>query len=163
MSGELVGLTAPWLSVALVAGVAAIAAAMLAARTMFVMCVALAAMAALGAAALAAMDAGEAGLALAAFGVGLSPVLLLSGVLLSARAAKRSSRGLPLVSVLAIGAGLMMAVLIAPDLAVAPQTVAPMAPGGFWLAGLVFVAAAACAALLGYGERGVLERREPER
>jgi hypothetical protein len=163
MSGDLVNLVAPWLSLALVAGVAAIAVAMLAARTMFVMCVALAAMAALGAAALAAMDAGEAGLALAAFGVGVAPVLMLSGVLLSARAAKRSARGLPLISVLAIGVGLLMAVLIAPDLGAAPRTIQPMAPGALWLVGLVFVTAGACAALLGYGERGVLERREPER
>jgi hypothetical protein len=165
MNSDLVELAAPWLAVALVAGVAVIAAAMLSARTMFVMCVALAAMAALGAAALAALDAGEAAIALAAFGVGIAPVLMLSGVLLSARAAKRAKGGLPVISAIAIGAGVMMAVLVAPELGAAPQSLAPMAPGGVWLAVLVFVAAAGCAALLGYSERGVLERRggEPDR
>jgi hypothetical protein len=163
MSGDVVALVAPWLGVALVAGVAAIAAAMLAARTIFVMCMAFAAMAASASAALAAMDAGGAALALAAFGVGVAPVLMLSGVLLSARTAKRSARGIPLISALAIGAGVLIAVLISPDLAVAPRAIAPMAPGGLWLAGLVFVTTGACAALLGYGERGVLRGQERDR
>jgi len=33
---------------------------------------------------------------------------------------------------------------------------------GFWLAPLLLVAAAACVGVLGYGERGALQRRERE-
>lgn len=161
MNDALIALIAPWVAAALVVGVTAIAVALLSARTMFFMCVALAAMAALAASALAAFGAGEAAIALAAFGVGVAPVLMLSGVLLSARAAKRSKNALPITSALAIGAGVLMAVLVAPELET-PRSAAPIEPAGVWLTGLVFVAAVGCAALLGYGERGVLEAHRGE-
>ena len=50
--------------------------------------------------------------------------------------------------------------LAAPDLGSAPRPTNPEPVAlGFWLAPLLLVAAAACVGLLGYGERGALQRR----
>jgi hypothetical protein len=128
------------------------------------MCVSVAAMCAVGAAATLAFGYGVAGVALALFGAALAPVLLLAGVLLSARAAKPQARGAPWLT-LACGAAAAGAILWpAPELAAAARPLSAIAGSHtLWLAVLVFVAAAACAGLLGYGERGVLERRAGDR
>jgi hypothetical protein len=130
------------------------------ARSLFVMSVAVAAMSAVGAAAMLALGYGAAGVALALFGAALAPVLLLAGVLLSARAAKPPVRRTPWLT-LACGVFAAGAILwSAPEFAAASRPLyAPTGSHALWLAALVFVAAAACAGLLGYGERGVLERR----
>lgn len=137
-----------------VAGVAAFGA--FASRSLFAMCAGLAGAGALGASALLAFGDGDGGLALALAGAGVLPVLLLGGLLLSARASK--ARALPVIS-LGIAAVTVVAVAwVAPELQRVParsgdEASAPV----LWLAALVFVAVCAAAGLLGYGERGVLD------
>jgi len=88
---------------------------------------------------------------------GLAPVLLLGGVLLSSRAMKPRTRGLPWLSIGAAAAAAAAMLWAAPSLDLQQQQIAPPRGGASpALGALVFIAAAACAALLGYGERGVL-------
>lgn len=149
---------AQWLAPVLVAFAAIAAFGALAARSAFAMVMYLAVTAALAATALAAFGTGEAGLGLALCGVAIAPFLLLGSVLLSARASKRGA--LPWVSA-AIGAGSLIPIGWAlADLPLAPAPTGPSAGiSGLWLALIVFVAAAACVGLLGFGERGVMQRR----
>lgn len=149
---------APWLTLALVGALAAVALAMLAARSLFAVSVMAAALAALAAAVLMSAGGGDGAIALAAFGVGLAPVLVLAGVLLSARAVKSGKRRLPLLHVLAMAGGVAAIAAIAPELTADAPVLRAVPGSGVWLAALVFVAAVACIGLLGYGERGVLER-----
>jgi hypothetical protein len=160
MNAGALTLAAPWMALVLIAAAAVAAMSALGARSLVGMCLAVAAMAALSAAALATRG-GDGALALAAFGVGFAPMLLMAGLLLSTRAVKsrRSETWLGLVAACA-AAGLIA--VAAPELEQAPAPVAEGGAVGLWLAALVFVSAVACAGLLGYGERGVLGRRAPE-
>jgi len=137
---------------ALGAGVMALAA--LRARSLFVTGACIGGVAALAAATLALLGGGDGAVALAALGVALAPVILLGGVLLSARTAKTTRGGL-WVNVLAVLAGIAAAIAIAPELG-APRAATSTAPLTLWLGLIVFVAAAACVAVAGYGERGAL-------
>jgi peptidoglycan/LPS O-acetylase OafA/YrhL len=146
------------LAVALIFGAVVAALGALAARSMIAMCVRVGATAALAAAAAVALGYGATGLTLVLFGAGLAPVMLMGGVLLSAQAAKKRRR-----SWIGLAAGALVVGAIAwasPELlARLPAHLTPVQLPGLWLAVLVFVAAATCAALLGYGERGILEQR----
>lgn len=150
---------AAWLAVALAMGAAVLAFAMLRSRSLFITAAAVAAMSALAASALLFLGGGDGVISLVAFGVGVAPVLLMGAVLLTARTAK-SGRGGVIVHGAALVAAIAAAVLVAPELGAGATSTAPAAPTPLWLGGLVFVAAAACVAVLGYGERGVLERRD---
>jgi hypothetical protein len=150
---------AAWLAVALAMGAAVLAFAMLRSRSLFITAAAVAAMSALAASALLLLGGGDGVISLVAFGVGLAPVLLLGAGLLSARTAK-SGRGGFIVHGAALVAAIAAAVLVAPELGAGATSTAPAAPAPLWLGALIFVTAAACVAVLGYGERGVLERRD---
>lgn len=147
--------------VALVLAIAALAAAVraLTARALFTVSVSLAASAAAGAGAMLALGGANGALLLALFGVGLAPVLLLAGALLSAPTARATRAGAPWLTLLA--AAIPVAVLFWAAPTRAQSALTASADIGPWLAMLVFVGAAACVALLGYGERGALERPGP--
>lgn len=150
---------AVWLAVALALGVAVLAIAMLRARSLFITAASVAAMSALAAGAVLLLGGGDGAVALAAFGVGVAPLVVLGAVLLSARTAKGGRGGL-----IAHGIGLIAAIaaagLIAPEWTAHAPSDAAQAPTPLWLGLLVFVAAAACVAILGFGERGALDRNE---
>lgn len=149
---------AQWVGLILIAFAVVSALGALAARSAFAMIMYLSVTAALSAVAMAAMGAGDAALGVALVGVALAPFLLMGAVLLSARASKRSafpwlSAALGLAALLPIGWALS-------DLRGAPSPADHGAGlSGLWPALIVFVAAAACVGLLGYGERGVMQRR----
>ena len=149
---------AHWLGLVLIVFAAVSALGALAARSAFAMVMYLVVAAAFAAAALAALGAGEAGLGVALVGVAIGPFLLLGAVLLSARASKRSA--FPWAST-AIGAAALAPIGWAlADLRGAPALTAQGdGVSGLWLALIVFVAAAACVGLLGFGERGIMQRR----
>lgn len=160
---DMVAQVLPWAAaIAIVLGGVA-AFAVLAARSLFSLCVALAALSACAAGALLALDRPDGAAALALLGVGIAPIVLLGGVLLSARAAKPRTRGSPWLS---IGAAILAAAAMlwaAPTLELGPAIAAPRGGAPSALAVLIFVASAACVGLLGYGERGVLGDRGPDR
>jgi hypothetical protein len=158
MTGDFSAQILPWFAVILIALASAAGLGVLTARSLFVVCARLAAMAALAAAALLALGYGDAALMLALLGASVAPVLVMAGVLLSARAAKPRVRGQPWLSFAAVVACVAAIVWSARDLAAAPRAIAAGGEHGLWLGVLAFVAVAGCAALLGYGERGVLER-----
>lgn len=153
---------AAWLAAALALGVVVLAIATWRARSLLASAAAIAAMSALAASALLLLGGGDGALALAAFGVGVAPIVLLGVVLLSARTAK-SERGGLLVQGVAFLAAVGVAILIAPEFSEQAASRGRHAPAPLWLGLMIFVAAAACVALLGYGERGVLGRRETGR
>ncbi|HRP10715.1 MAG TPA: hypothetical protein PLK37_06755 [Terricaulis sp.] len=150
-------------ALALLLALAAIGAALIAlsVRALFATCMALAAVSACAAVALMALGAGEGALALALFGAGLAPVLMLAGVLLSARAAKAMKHGPIWFSAVAAGAVGAAIVWAAPELARAPAAPALSGAAAPWLALLLFVAALGVVALLGFGERGPFGGGEP--
>jgi hypothetical protein len=153
----------PWLAAVLVFVAIAAAIAVVNARSLFVMSLAIAATSAVAAATVLALRGGDAALALATFGVGLAPVILLAGVLLSARVTKTPARGVALLSAIGIACAVAVILFIARDLPHArAQTFASGDAPGLWLGALLFVVSIGCAALLGYGERGVLERPRHE-
>jgi hypothetical protein len=156
----LLEIAGPWVGLVLIAGAGVAAMSTLGARSLVGMGLALSAMAAMGAAALGVYG-GDGVIALAAFGVGLAPLLLMSGLLLSTRVAKTRAGGTMLMLIAAAGGAVMVAIA-APELARAPATPSDGEPIGLWIAALVFVTAITCAGLLGYGERGVLGRRPSE-
>lgn len=150
----------PWLAAVFVLVAIAAAIAVVNARSLFVMSVAIAATSAVAAAAVLALRGGDGALALAAVGVGLAPVVLLAGVLLSARVTKAPARGVAVLSAFGVAGAVAVALYVAQDLPHArPQAIASGDAASVWLAALVFVVAIGCAAILGYGERGVLERQ----
>jgi hypothetical protein len=157
MMAVLSGQVAPWFAVVLIGLCAALSIGVLTARSLFAMVMRLAALAAVGAAALLALGQGEAALTLALVGAGVAPTLLFGGILLSARAAKPRKHK-PWFSLIAVAVCAGALLWAARDLAVAPPPVIGAGPVVLWLGVLVLVSAAGCAALLGYGERGVLER-----
>jgi uncharacterized MnhB-related membrane protein len=152
---------ADWIALALMLGVIAAALGAASARSLYAMSMYLTAAGALAAAALLAHGAGDAALAQALVGIGLAPFLVLAALLLSSRAAKPRRGGRPWLSIVAACAVAGAVLWTLPDLgAPAPARIAlvadhPLAP---WLAPLLLVLAAACVGLLGYGERGALER-----
>lgn len=148
-----------WLGFGFIVFAVAAAAGVAAARTHFAICVFVAVMSVLVALALLCFGAGDAALAVALLGVGVAPVLLLGGVLLSTPAIRAKRRGAPWLVIFAVAAT-SVALIWATQDAMPPQTPLP-APLGFgaWLAMLVLVAGFVCTGLLGYGERGALERK----
>ena len=151
-------MVAPWLAVLLTAGAMAIAIAVLSARSLFVMSIALSAMAGLAAGSLLALGGGDGALTLVLAGAGLAPILLLAGVLLSARAAKAQQHGVLWLCVGAVVLAMAGVIAIAPEVLRAPA-LAPRADASVsvWLAGLMACVATAAVALLGYDERGALQ------
>jgi hypothetical protein len=150
----------PWLAAGLVFIAIALAIAVVNARSLFVMSVGIAAVSAVSAAAVLALRGGDGALALGTFGVGLAPIILLAGVLLSARVTKAPARGVAVLSAIGVAGAVAVALYVAQDLPHArPQAIASGDAPSVWLAALLFVVAIGCAAMLGYGERGVLERQ----
>jgi hypothetical protein len=156
---ELASSMLSWLAVAATLLGAGGAVAVLWTRSLFTACVGLAALCACAAAALLALGYADGALALGLLGVAVAPVLLLGGVLLSNRSVKPRARRLPWLSIMAATlAGLAM-IWAAPTLGLQQPIQAPRGGVSIALVALVFTAAAACVALLGYGERGVLTAR----
>jgi hypothetical protein len=153
----------PLLALVLAGAMIAAAIAALTARSLFTMAVASAAAAAACAAAALALGAERGALGLALFGVGIAPVLLMAGMLLSARTARATRKGAPWAS-LAAGAAMVCALaFVAPELSAPRATLLASADLAPWLALVVFVAAAACLGMLGFGERGAIERPQERR
>jgi hypothetical protein len=156
MMAQFVAQALPWVAiVAMLLGVGA-AIAVLAARSLFSACIGLAALCACASAALLGLGYADGALALAAFGVGIAPVVLLAGLLLTGRAVKPRARGRPWISIIAAACAATAMLWAAPTLGIAEPIAAPRGGVPLALAALVFVAVAACVALLGYGERGAL-------
>jgi hypothetical protein len=152
---------AHWLALVLMLAALAMAVAALMSRALFVMAMYLAACGAMSAAAFMLLSAGQSALAVALVFAVFAPLVVLAIILLSSRTAKAQSRPRPWLSGIAAIALAVAIFWVMPELGAPPArapTPLPDAVGG-WLAPLVFVVAAACAALLGYGERGALERR----
>lgn len=155
MTPELIPEALPWAALAAIALTAAAAASVLMARSLFSACVGLAAVCASGAGALLALGYGDGALTLALVGAGVAPVLLLAGVLLTARAARPRRGRFPWLSMTgALGAAAAL-MWVAPTLAPSEAIASPRGVS-IAFAALIFVAVAACVALLGYGERGIL-------
>jgi uncharacterized MnhB-related membrane protein len=163
MTDGLVAQLLPWFAIVLLALVAALALTLLTARSLFMVCVLSAALSGLAAVALLALGRGEAAIALALVGAGVAPILLMGGVLLSARTVKPRRRGAPWLSTLAAALAAAAVLWAAPDIAASPPIAAAPGGAGLALAALIFVAIAGCAAMLGYGERGVLESAPEDR
>lgn len=165
MSEALLTQAAHWLALALTLGAIAGALGAVTARSLYAMCVYLVVAGACAAASLLALGAGDAALAQALIGVALTPVLLLATILLSTRAAKPRHNGRPWLTLIAAIAAAGAVLLVTPELGPPPPVAAPAQSGALapWLTALVFVAVAACVGLLGYGERGALQRLAPER
>lgn len=161
MSERVLDLAVDWLALGFTFGVIAAALGAVTARSLFAMCMFIAAAGAMAAAALLARGAGDAGLGIALLLGGLTPFLLLAALLLSTRAAKPRRRGRPWITIAAacFAAGAVLWAL--PDLgAPAPARIAltGASPITLWLTLLAFAGFAGCAGLLGFGERGALER-----
>jgi hypothetical protein len=152
-----VALIARWLAFVLASGaaIAGIGAGM--ARTHFVSVLYLAAAMMLAAMAMLAFGADQAAVALAIAGIAWVPLFLFGGVLLSGKAVRSRARGRWLVTAVAIMSGAVVAWAARDSL---PET-ALAAPQGFgvWLAPLILAPTIVCIGLLGFGERGALERR----
>jgi hypothetical protein len=149
---------APWMALALMCVAFAAALGAVLSRALFVMCMYILAMGALAASALTLIYGGGA-VGVALLFAGIAPVALLGLILLSVRTTKAQRRARPWLSV---GAAGVVAVLVLwstaeLDLA-APVEIAPAQSIATWIAPLVFVAVAAFIGLLGYGERGALQR-----
>jgi hypothetical protein len=157
MSGGL-SFLAPWLALTLMAAVAACAFAAATARSLVAMCLTLWSAAALAAAALLTMGQSNAALAMALLAACLAPVLVLATLLLSARVVKANKRRTPLVTaasaILVVGA----IIWLLPNMPAAPSAGAIDASALFFAGPLLLAAVAAAVGLLGFGERGALEK-----
>lgn len=151
-----------WFAFALTLAALAAAFAALTARSLFALAMHVAAFGAIVAAALLNLGAGEAALGGALVVVVWTPLLLLGGMLLSARAAKQLGKGAPWGSIFAASLAAGAVLIAVPDLGEPAAPLQPASPSaiGPWLAPLIVVTAAACVALLGFGERGALRRPE---
>jgi hypothetical protein len=90
---------------------------------------------------------------------GIAPVALLGLILLSVRTTKAQRRARPWLSVGAAGAVALVVLWSTSELGVMTQVEAPPPEAiGAWMAPIVFVAVVAFIGLLGYGERGALQR-----
>jgi hypothetical protein len=147
-------------ALALCAGALAAALGALTARSLFSMAMFVAAAGAMTAGALAAQGAGDAALAQVFVGAALAPFVILACLLLSTRTTKPRRGARPWLT-MAGGAAVAAALIwLLPDInrPQAPPVIESDATITFWLASLMFVAIAAAVALLGYGERGALQR-----
>lgn len=156
MMAEPITLALPWIAAVCGFMALAVAVAVLTARSLFSVAIGLAALSACMSGALASLGYGDGAVALALFGGAIAPVLFLAGVLLSSRAAKPRKRGAPWLSIIAGGLAAAAMVWTAPSLGAGEAIATGHGGAPIALAALVFVAVAACVALLGYGERGVL-------
>lgn len=138
----------------------ALAVPALRARALFVAGVCASLVAAVASAALLIDGAVLAALALALTGAALLLVWVLGGMLLSRNSVKAARGGLPLLMLGAVAAAIGLAAAIAPELG-ATHAAALAEPLGFpaLLCALMFVVGLSLIALIGYGERGALERR----
>lgn len=151
----------PYLALVLMGVAIASAIGALAARSLFVSGMHVIAAGVCAAAATMLLRGGDGALAFAVFAAAWAPVLLLAAMLLSTRSSKAARAKLPWASVLGalfVALALWWPLLdlrnAAPAAASAPATAL-----SFWLAPVVFAAAAVCLGALGYGERGALVRR----
>lgn len=165
MSARILDSAVDWLALGLTAGVVAAVLGAATARSLYAMTMALLAATALAAATLLAHDAGDAALAQALAGVGAAPFVILGGLLLTARAVKPRRGARPWLTMSAACGAAAVILWALPDLGVpAPARVtlsgdATLAP---WFGPLLLVVASAVCALIGYGERGSLERASAE-
>ncbi|GAM98832.1 hypothetical protein U91I_02468 [alpha proteobacterium U9-1i] len=149
-----------WLAFALcvVASVAAIGA--LTARSLISMAMFVAAAGATAAGALAASGAAVAAVSFAVVSAVLAPFVILACLLLSTRTAKPRRGARPWPSI--VGAAAVVAALlwVLPDLTPAHMNDVGADSSGalFWFAPMFFVGVSATVGLLGYGERGALQR-----
>lgn len=162
MSGGIVAASVHWLAFALIAAALVAACGAALARSLFSMAAFLFVTAALASAALLALNAGGA-LDLALFGVGLAPALVLALLLLSTRAAKPRRRAPWLTIAAASAAGVAVLAAARDFTSAVPQIATPPGALAPWLAPMLFCAAATCVGLLGFGERGALEKQSRER
>ena len=138
----------------------ALAVAALRARALFVASVYAGLVAALASAALLANGSVLAAVAMAIFGAAFLLVWVLGGMLLSANSVKATRRGAPWLTFLSAFAMAGLILAVAPELAAtrpAPITEAVGLPA--LRSALMFVAGISVIGLIGYGERGALERR----
>lgn len=150
----------PWIALGLMGAAIVGAFGAMLARSLFAMCMHLIAAGGCLAAMVLVLGAPASALALALFAAAWAPVLLLAAMSLSARAAKDPRHGWPWLSV--AGAASVLGAMWWPLTSASPGAVAAQAAplgAGLWLATLLLVTAVVAVGLLGYGERGALERR----
>ncbi|MDX2274679.1 MAG: hypothetical protein NW206_04440 [Hyphomonadaceae bacterium] len=150
---------APWLALVLIAASAACAVAAATTRSLVILALSLWACAAFATTALLCLSESTGALALALFAAGLAPALLLATLSLSARAVKGPKRKLPYLTI--AGGLCVIGVLIwgLPDLAsAARQQRANDDAALYFLSVTVFAGIAALVGVLGFGERGALEK-----
>lgn len=160
-NGESDVLIAGTITVVLSGVLLALAMTALAARALFVACVSGALVGAVAGLVLLANGAVLPAIGLIVLGVALFPAWLLGGMLLSTNAAKDSRRRAPWLTLLAALATTAVIVTVTPDVA-ATRSVSFPEPAGLpaLLAAIMFVAGVSVIGLIGFGERGALERRE---
>jgi hypothetical protein len=156
-----------WIALALSLGAAAAALGAALARSLFALVMCLAAVGALGAGALMARGEGDAALALALYGFGLAPFILLAVLALTTRAATTRRRPPPWATAIAGLGAVAVLLATAPEFAASAfdETAAPRGIS-FWLAPLMAVTAIICLGCLGLGERGAFTSdagADPER
>ncbi len=157
MTAPLLAEAAPWIALVLTLGAVAASVGAATTRSLFAMGMYVSAAGAMAAAALLAHGESDAALAAALIAVGVAPFVTLATVVLSARAAKPRRRGRPWLTIAAACAAMGAMLWALPDLGTARVTPAEPVSIAFWLGPLVFVGAAACFALIGFGERGAFE------
>lgn len=128
-------------------------------RSLFATAAGGAAIGALVAAAALSFGAGDLALGVALLAIGWAPSILLATMLLSVRSSRGAKRGAPWITIAAAGLAAAMIAMTLPDLPARAVSAAPVAAPALWLCVLALIAAAACVGLLGYGERGALERQ----
>jgi len=150
---------APWIALAFFAAAFAAGIGAVLSRALFVTCMYLVACGALAAGAMALLGNGGAALVTVLLFAGLAPIMLLALVLLSSRTTKVQRRARPWLSIGAAAAVALAVLWATPEIGVGGQRLEETTDAlGAWLAPLVFVTAIAFIALLGYGERGALQR-----
>jgi hypothetical protein len=155
-----VQLAAPWMAVSAVILALIAAAAVFMARSLFTLAMSIAAFCACMAGGVAALGFGDASLALAVFGAAIAPVVLLGGMLLTARSVKPRKSALPWLSIVAaLGAAAAMLWAI-PTIDLSASITKAQGSSGADVVAVLFAACVGCIAVLGYGERGVLESRK---
>lgn len=158
---EALGLVFQVLALVLLLGAVAAALEAITARSLLAMCGHLAAAGALIAAVVLLLGGGDGALAAALFAAVWAPVMLLGAVLLSTRAVKPLPRRRSWLSMIAAAgaAGVLLWSLTELPAAPAGEHADATLGIGFWIAPVILAAAAVCAGLLGYGERGAFGRK----
>jgi hypothetical protein len=160
MANEAVFTVSGLVALVLLGVVLALAVTALTARALFVTAVCCMLIAAAAAAAVLAGGGILPAIALLVFGAGLAPLWFLGGVLLSGAAVKARRRGPPWLTMLAALATAAIIVAVSPELGTTRPAATQNIGIAALLAALMFVTAIVVTALLGYGERGALDRRE---